>query len=423
MPSLAMATGCMQWPAGDFSPDTTAHHLIAPAYGLYWVKYNQKTRGEDKMRAYTSHHLLPYETNGAPNNATDPMEDGGAAKQMYNATLFMNGFFDPKKPTIIIIHGWQPMATQLHRRFNLCYQYPLDDNGTLSPVYNTLQYWSGWNVAVFYWTQFADELDLHAAEAKIYSANTDAGMRWTYLLNGDMQSCDGSLSASGEYHCYMPKQSVAALAEEAVREALPANYHHALRIAGESLGAQVAIALTDQLVQAPFGPKPTQLILLDPYFSTANTDLFQMSIAAHANLSVQDVIAHNVGVTEYRTSTVSQAPRGDWDPVLMDMVAYMRLYPNYLSGLTSEFIRLGEQHRAAVYLYLQSHKAPAYWNKDTMANWGRSYLNAQSTDAEVQKMMGLKRYQQPSDDNLSEANFEHTEKDRFSSVNGDHFSN
>ncbi|PHQ80862.1 MAG: hypothetical protein COB66_03720 [Coxiella sp. (in: Bacteria)] len=101
--------------------------------------------------------------------------------------LQLTGYFDPKKPTIIFFHGWQPDTVKNKSRFDLCYMYK-QANGQSSPRYNTLQYWKGWNVGVFYWNQFADEANVVDAEAKIYSAHGIMSMRWAYLYFEPMKS-------------------------------------------------------------------------------------------------------------------------------------------------------------------------------------------------------------------------------------------
>lgn len=419
--ACAEQLGCTNWAQNApsiFQPQANANHQVAPDYGLYWVKYNPTTDGEDFKRAYTPSNYLPYFSDGTKNTNPDPLTDNGMARTQYNATE-LKGYFDPNKPTIIFFHGWQPGMTQQHRRVDLCYRYPLG-NDKYSPVYNTLKYWQNWNVAIFYWNQFADEKSFSDAEAKLYSATTRQHMRWAYTKANDstVYYCDANTSG-----CIMPTdaqghvKSVGTLAYEAVVNALPSvNNKLEFRIVGQSFGAQLATIVADRLLQNNSQSlKPTRVALLDPYFSLGSlNNLFgnNQTVAQHVDSLVADVEAHQVPVSEYRTSQVSCFPTGDENQWLMDHTAFERLYPKYLSGV-SGFALLEAQHVSSIYLYFQSNRAAPYWDSSSTSTWDKSYINAHATTAEIQKMMNLKRFQSASPFHNSEYDFPDTQDDVF----------
>ncbi|MCH9682411.1 MAG: hypothetical protein K0V04_13320, partial [Deltaproteobacteria bacterium] len=89
--------------------------------------------------------------------------------------------FDPGKPTVIYIHGWQAFSTRSLRRELLTGPSPDASDGEQD--WKTA--WQGWNVGIFYWNQLADELEVKNAEAKIWAAdNGRRGMRFRYVLPG-----------------------------------------------------------------------------------------------------------------------------------------------------------------------------------------------------------------------------------------------
>ena len=96
----------------------------------------------------------------------------------------------------------------------------------------------------------------------------------------------------------------------------------------------------------------------------------------------------------------------------MQHAAYMRLYPAYLAG--SGMSLLAAQHRSAIYLYFQSMRGAPLWKPSVKTLWDKSYINAQSTNAQVTQMMNLQRIQiVDSISHMSENNFAYTQDDKF----------
>lgn len=372
----SFAENCVNWDPGTFVPNTNTIGQKLPSYGLYWVK-----------------------ADGSADLQQSVMQACKFADPKCQQTELANGFFDPNKPTIIFIHGWQPDTVKNKDRFDFCYSYS-NGQGTMSTPMNVLTAWKGYNIAVFYWNQFADDT-LYAAEAKIYSTQGSHGMSWKYLDNsGVTHDCQ-----SGDLGCVMPKESVTDMAFDAYSTALPQTYTQELRIVGHSLGAQIAIQLTQRvMLRAPLLAQPTRLVLLDPYFSqdgyeTAQNNL-PNSVADYNNQTVTDIVADfktkhpssaGFPIEVYRTSTASYFPLGNPAWALMNQATYMRVYPLYIQGLSGNSLNVAE-HIASTYLYFYSKGfVPA-----TTPDVTNLHVDAASTDAQVLQLTGQKRYQEVS---------------------------
>lgn len=346
--SEAFAGHCVDWPEGVFVPKVNAQGQKLPDYGLYWFHVDSKIKSRESVV-----------------RACDYADPKCAAQE--------KNYFDPKKPTIIFIHGWVPFSVKSKGRFDFCYQYPLSSK-TESPVFNTIAKWQGYNVGVFYWNQFADEFQLLfpeeavvAVEAKIYSPNGSRGMEWKYLDQaGKVQMC-----TDADTDCVRPNQGIADLAFETYQKALPKSYHQELRITGQSLGTQIAIQLTAKIMQNPSLPQPTSLVLMDPFFSpdgkfTEKNNL-PYSVAQYNTETVTYILqmyhkSHPASRTKfpiyvYRTSTLSYPPFGDPADALMSQVNYMRVYPAFIKGASGLTLQMDE-HLSSVYIYFNFKGAP-----------------------------------------------------------------
>lgn len=387
--TYSFAGNCVQWNNDVFQPQANMFGQYKADYGIYWLK-----------------------NNGSSESAT-PACRTSLGKAACMQKLESSGYFDPNKPTIIFIHGWQPDTIKNKNRFDLCYRYKQSD-GSESPIYNTLSYWKGWNVAVFYWNQFADEADVLSAESKIYSTKGVHGMRWAYIDNaGQLQHCSSAVSSCIMPHQGLKQEDVLDMAYNAYQNALPGDYHpQKLRIAGQSLGTQIAIQLTDLVLHNKALPQPTRLALMDPYFSPNGVGVIEqhlpLSVADYNQRKIEDIekINPQLPITVYRTSQVSFAPTGNPAPNLMKDVAFMRLYPDFLSG---QGLALQAQlHESSIYLYFESMQSAP--NFSPSAN-GSDYVNAAASNALALKLMHQQRYQVIND---AAQHFDETNKYVFS---------
>lgn len=404
--SQAIAEGCVNWAKGTFVPKTNALGQKLPDDGIYWFKADGSRNSHElvmKACRYNDHDCASREKH--------------------------QGYFNPNKPTVIFIHGWAPDSTKGQTRFDFCYQYSTGKN-TLSPVYNTLQPWKGYNVGVFYWNQFADESQiilpeaaLVAAEAKIYSTNGTRGMEWKYIDKAGVEQ----VCRAGDSGCLVPKEDITDMAFDAYKQALPADYKNEIRITAQSLGAQVAIQLTAKIMQHPLMPQPTRLALLDPYFSVdgkfAPQNNIPNSVADYNSDTVHSILTmyhqrhllsgQEFPIAVYRSSTVSFAPLGNPALALMDQVAYLRVYPVFIKGLDAG-ATIGADHVASSYLYFISKDYAPNKGADNASDFNQFHIDARSDTAAVVKLMTYKRYEQV--DSADRQNYAKTWKSKFNNV-------
>lgn len=396
--TLSAHANCVDWPKTTFQPiPNTKTGQIAPDYGLYFFKHNHgKTTA---MRAFASPSLIPQFADGKLN--TIPKGKSlTSVRHAYLQKLEKSGYFDPKKPTLIFIHGDQATFTAKHKRMDFCYQYQLND-GKLTQLNNLQKDWSKWNVAIFYWNQFADDVqgtgirDLVRAvtypEMKIYSSMNAAGMRWTYLdSTGNKQFCH-----QGKKGCVtLPKAangrplSVSTLAYLAYVNALPKGYNQPIRIVGQSLGAQLAIQLTHRVIANPHLPHPTQLVLVDPYFSPRfhHVDVKWNKSDSVANFNYETMKRTlkddpKLGFSIFRTTHLSTFPLGARNPELEKLSAYQRICPAYLTD-ASKKKKVPTEHLSAAYIYFNSMNNPT----------AKGAISAHNDSASIRKLAGTRRY-------------------------------
>jgi hypothetical protein len=308
----------------------TLHHAYAASpyspnelsYGLYWVGVN----GENQK-------FVPGES---------------------------NPYFDPAKPTLIFAHGWQPFISSTLPTFNF------NTTDTAAAWVN-----DGWNVGIFVWNQFSDEVTgvsgtwfgdgpppqgVLDAEAKIWTANGPRGMRWrdwdTLLppLGDGYSDPPAGTPSAGElfYQAY-----TAAMTEQPYTGGV-------IRIAGHSLGNQMAVRLTHLVDKGiasgdvPEALRPTRVALLDPYWSpTPRNDLTDSDAAGRKTGDVireyiTELIPTGTLFEWYWSSDWTTPPQGDANDALKPMVLYAEMDPAF------EVDELNK-HLAAQHLYFWSY--------------------------------------------------------------------
>lgn len=271
-----------------------------------------------------------------------------------------NPYFDPAKPTLIFAHGWQPFISDKLPTF--------DFDGT-----DTAAGWidAGWNVGIFVWNQFSDEttgVTLGAwfgegpppqgvldAEAKIWTPNGPRGMRW--------RDWDKLLTMPPDYGYSDPPSGTPGAGElfyETYTAALPETYTQTIRIAGHSLGNQMAVRLThlvDEGITAgdvSENLRPTRVALLDPYWSPdARADIPDGDAAGRKTGDVvREYIAALIPAGTlfewYWSSEWTTAPQGDANDALKPQVFYAEMDPAFE---TDDL----DKHLAAQHLYFWSH--------------------------------------------------------------------
>jgi hypothetical protein len=199
-----------------------------------------------------------------------------------------------------------------------------------------------------------------------------------------------------------------------------------VRIAGFSLGSQIALAMTDKIIHNKHAVQPSQLVLLDPYFSMRKVPKLifpTYQIATDNLLDIIDTTKQQSGnnplpISMYRGSSLSTLAYVSLmkNPAIANYVAYTRFYPDYLLNKGSQLAMA--QHVATVYLYLQSMNSEIPVHCATRDNCTpSSHIIASSDNEEIRLMQGLMRFQVPSalgpKQDKSERDFAHTQLHRF----------
>ncbi len=272
-----------------------------------------------------------------------------------------NPYFDPAKPTLIFVHGWQPLLSGELPNF------AFDGNDTAAGWIN-----DGWNVGIFVWNQFSDEISgmteawtsddfppegVRDAEAKIWSPNGPRAMRWRdhdnllipTIDNGYREAPAGTPSAGNLFY----QAYTAALTDQTYTGGT-------IRIAGHSLGNQMAVRLTKLVHDGiaagdiPETLRPTRVALLDPYWSPKpRTDITDSDVAGRKTGEVvreyiETLIPTGIRFEWYQSSEWTTPPEGDPNDALKPMTLYTEMDPAFETDQK-------DKHLAAQHLYFWSY--------------------------------------------------------------------
>lgn len=297
-------------------------------------------------------------------------------------------FYDPSKPTIIHFHGWQPgSATRNggYDREDFRFVWGNEDVITSTGWKN-----KGWNIAYFYWDQFADESEVKDAEAKMWSATGPRGMR--YRLS------DGSYSTQ-----HAPAKSVGQIAFEQVTTALAGNTSSNVRLSGHSLGNQLATIVANKISDAIYAGDVginvmvDRLELLDPFWSQdgksylgdANNDGANDWVGERTRWTIEELIQrHNTPVTWYKSSGIQDVWIGDKNTALEGIITFIHNRFWYLAS--GDYVN---KHNHVVPWYFRSMASAA--PEEVTINWrgkrtstGQDAASASTPDSRIQAMMG-----------------------------------
>ncbi len=241
-------------------------------------------------------------------------------------------FFDPSKPTVIYVHGYEYNTTKdLFRETG----YSADRNTNIWDRWKS----EGWNVGVFYWNQFSDELPYndvlkvpYMAEQKIWNADGEARMRWR-TPDGNFQEFD------------IQGKSASDLFFEAYTEAMKKYTGNGIRVVGHSLGNQMAITMVDKVREAIDQGEldesllPGRVSLLDPFYSAGDYDFMpdnrfgeNYRTGEVAVQMVDKLRSNGVAIDQYQSSFAVDNPFSflvDPNEDLKSRTAFVHLWPEY----------------------------------------------------------------------------------------------
>lgn len=281
-----------------------------------------------------------------PGNQTFPGGVGCLARPDGGA---IEGYYDPRKPVLLYVHGWQPASVRKGLRPGTSTSLRRDNFWFEPGERNVADAWlrAGWNVAAFHWTQLADEHSdffmPFSAQAKVWVADyvktdrerTVIGMRW---MTPAGYSTEGAPTSSAGELLYAAYRS--ALAQWAYAGPEP------VRVIGHSLGAQMALALAGQAYRDPSLPpaqRPGRLVLADPYWSPPfpvpghhyrylAPDPHPAARSARIAAEVQAA----GGVIEWLKSSPLLDLGGDNNAGLLRQISRAEVFPDYLLDLSAK---------------------------------------------------------------------------------------
>ena len=277
-------------------------------------------------------------------------------------------YYDPAKPTMLYVHGWQIGATGKRMREDFWFRH------AGGPKKDVTQAWrnKGWNLGMMYWNQLSDESDVQHAEAKIWSIHGPKKMRWQ---SQDKRYHSGS-SLKEPVGVQLAKTYMRQMKHQKGR----------IRLVGHSLGSQAVLAMLQVLfrkVRAGTFPArllPKRVALLDPFFSNG-TKLWLngKTPAEHSKPILHELLRRGILLEVYYTSGMVNHPLiGDPNRPLTKMAAVSVLKPHYFHGL--DFPR---KHIMARWYYFWSMSFPA----PKVVGTGQKGLSAGSSDTALRWWM------------------------------------
>ncbi|WP_052487559.1 hypothetical protein [Gordoniibacillus kamchatkensis] len=238
-----------------------------------------------------------------------------------------NPYYDPKKPTVIYVHGWEKDTVSKYFRESGA-SYDFDDKPM--QIFN-LWLDAGYNVGVFYWNQLSDD-DLPGVpfqitrpewtESKIWSTKGDVGMRWR-KPGGSFETVNVPQKSAGDLFY---DEYVAAMANQQNKN---------IQIVGHSLGHQMAIYLAKKVCDTKSGLCPNRLTLLDPANTAGQRNYtvngWRQPITSVINDYASDLMKKGIAIELYQSSNLMELPGNENNMKLKSMASYVRLEPDFTS--------------------------------------------------------------------------------------------
>ncbi|WP_221088140.1 hypothetical protein [Deinococcus aquaedulcis] len=300
------------------------------------------------------------------------------------------GYYDPARPVLIFVHGWQDGSTKAGKRDSF---YFSEANQSVADAWIA----AGWNVGLFHWTQLADDEGTggvpYHAQAKIWTAGytyRDALGR-TQDIRMRYRRPDGTYTQTG-----MPTVSAGTLFYTAYKSALSAwTYSGAegVRVMGHSLGSQMALALAEKAYADPGLPaskRPSRIVLADPYWSPASAGsghsysfLSPDANPAARSARIAQSLKQSGAAVEWIKSSRLLDLGGDNNLNMAKFISRTEIFPEYIFDLNPAS-GLARKHGVAPRWYM--------WTRSFAPNGAVSAANTQA--GAVSRMNSGVRYDQ-----------------------------
>ncbi|MEM1030890.1 MAG: hypothetical protein AAGN82_11095 [Myxococcota bacterium] len=295
-------------------------------------------------------------------------------------------YFDPTRPSFVYVHGWQSGTTAGRQREGLA---EFAEGAAEGPDLDFVARWrgAGFNVGVFYWNQLADEGEVKDAEAKIWTTDGPRAMRFrrvdeSYDTVAGLPPVARSLR-NAWLHAHLGAVSL---------DPPPAH-----RVAGHSLGNQLAVAAVGEIYDAVDDGRvsavlaPRRVALLDPFWSKGDKGYLGDTTPHQAVTAITaELFARGLSFELYRSTPLDLGFVGDGSDAIDAYVCRVDHEADYF-GL----FQLVQKHFAAVWLYLWSLDGPPPEDDQ-----GRSVCSAASDPAALRvAAQGDVRWQQVTGEN------------------------
>ncbi len=231
-------------------------YTIENPQNFYFNKDGMDTWGNVEMRAYftcfDNEGTVTFQSRKFEIEVLDYglyfMGKDGSVEKYFVPSIDQNGnaYHDDSKPTVIYVHGYNFKSASKHSREKIAGR----NNDFLAKKWIDF----GYNVAVFYWNQFADD-NLLQAQGKIYGTNLP--LAWRKEKDNVIVAVKPNESS--------PNVSVADLFEGFYSDLWVNSSNRNFRIAGHSLGSQLTVRTTELLGNIA----PRRIAMLDPWFSNS----------------------------------------------------------------------------------------------------------------------------------------------------------
>eukprot|EP00927_Polykrikos_kofoidii_P054129 TRINITY_DN48605_c0_g1_i1.p1 TRINITY_DN48605_c0_g1~~TRINITY_DN48605_c0_g1_i1.p1 ORF type:complete len:558 (+),score=80.43 TRINITY_DN48605_c0_g1_i1:63-1676(+) len=183
------------------------------------------------------------------------------------ATGYASKHYVPSRKTLIYFHGWTGngvgSTARCARDTDKC---PPEVCSEGSPKLFDKYYKSGWNVGIFYWDQFADEVCPRQAEKKLYYSGTKGqGLSYRVYDPATGVKSDKRLQVEQTGGKYLHSVSELCVAEfdRTMEHNFVAKEIHFI---GHDLGAQLAVRCGAKLRARQFYIVPRRVTMLEPYY-------------------------------------------------------------------------------------------------------------------------------------------------------------
>jgi hypothetical protein len=240
-----------------------------------------------------------------------------------------NSFFDPTRPTVIFVHGWQSGTSQ----YDMQRENPFVYAGSRYGSANALPLWTarGFNVGIFQWGQWADEEEVRDAEIKVLNPQSL------------QKAKDGGFSGmryrlrDGKYKPMLSDRSVSQFFVNEYKKIMGSYSGTEIRLVAHSLGVQLAGKALSLLAREadegrlPAQAFPSRLVMLDAFWSQGSKDYLDGKSPAQVfNESLRGILEHRVLAIEQYKSSLLGGVVGDANLDARKLSMFARIVPSFI---------------------------------------------------------------------------------------------